>query len=94
MRKGVKSKVNAIRIVPGEDRFSDDVCLTGITGSLGCFLLQEILASTSGNIYCHVQTKAEQDVVKQLLAKNGGFEDNLFDYQNRVYVVVAVSRAR
>lgn len=79
----------AMRSRPSGSATHDRVFLTGATGFLGCFLLKETLAATSGHVYCLVRAKDEKAGLGRIERTAQKFAVRLpQDSLNRIKVVI------
>jgi thioester reductase-like protein len=62
----------------------DAVLLTGATGFLGAFLLDELLAQTSARIYCLVRAVDEEQAMRRILENGAAYR---FDHWERCRIV-------
>jgi thioester reductase-like protein len=62
----------------------DAVLLTGATGFLGAFLLDELLAQTSARIYCLVRAVDEEEAMRRILENGAAYR---FDHWERGRIV-------
>ncbi len=65
-----------------------DILLTGATGFVGAFLLNELLSATTANVTCLVRAEDQEHGIRRLLESTSSFGVHLADYRNRIDVVV------
>ena len=65
-----------------------DVLLTGVTGFLGIHILNELLESEKGNIYCLIRSKKDSTVEERLRELlDYYFEDDFAEFKDRLHLI-------